>query len=50
MPTGRSAWALPGWHLIPHEIMLGLQAAVPGMEIINADDVVRSVMRTEVRE
>ena len=38
---------IAGWHLIPHEIMLGVQAALPGVEIINADDVVRSVMRTK---
>jgi len=35
---------IAGWNLIPAEIMHGIRDAIPGVEIINADDVVRSVM------
>lgn len=38
---------IAGWHLFPHEIMKSIRESAPDMEIVNADDVVRSVMRTK---
>ncbi len=35
---------IAGWHLIPAEIMKGIREALSGMEVLNADDVVRGVM------
>lgn len=38
---------IAGWHLIPHTIMQNLQAAIPGVEIFDADDIVRGMMQTK---
>jgi len=35
---------IAGWHLIPHAIFENIRNAFPGMEIVNADEVVRSIM------
>lgn len=38
---------IAGWHLIPHAIFENIKNAFAGMEIINADEIARSVMRTK---
>jgi len=38
---------IAGWHLFPHAILQNILAAVPGVELVNADDVVRQVMRSK---
>jgi Xaa-Pro aminopeptidase len=38
---------IAGWHLIPHAIVQNIQAAIPGVEIFDADEIVRSVMQAK---
>lgn len=38
---------IAGWHLFPHAILQNIVHALPGVELVNADEVVREVMKTK---